>query len=286
MRRIVILLILAGLAFAAFAYWNYERNLGDNRELIIYGNVDIRQAELGFRVEGRVKKMFFEEGELVQPGQLMAYLDQQPYVDEVKRAKAELYSAKVALKNAEILLKRRRELVGSGSVSQEDLDDAIRNYDTQFANVKAAEASLGISKTRLKDTLLFCPSEGTILTRIREPGTVVEPSVPIYGLSIKSPVWVRAYVNEPNLARIYPGMKAEVFTDTKGTPVYEGHIGFISPVSEFTPKTVETTDLRTDLVYRLRVVIDNPDQWLRQGMPVTVRLLNPLQPDGSNVREQ
>jgi HlyD family secretion protein len=67
-------------------------------------------------------------------------------------------------------------------------------------------------------------------------------------------------------------MPAEVHTDTPENPVYQGRIGFISPIAEFTPKSVESPDLRTDLVYQLRVVIDNPDRGLRQGMPVTVIL--------------
>lgn len=67
-------------------------------------------------------------------------------------------------------------------------------------------------------------------------------------------------------------MAATVTTDTAPDRPYTGKIGFISPVAEFTPKTVETRELRTDLVFRLRVVVDNPDGGLRQGMPVTVSL--------------
>ena len=75
---------------------------------------------------------------------------------------------------------------------------------------------------------------------------------------------------------IYYGMPVEIYTDiqdsVEGGPVYTGQIGFISPVAEFTPKTVETTRLRTDLVYRIRVYANNPDQYLKQGMPVTVKV--------------
>jgi HlyD family secretion protein len=83
-------------------------------------------------------------------------------------------------------------------------------------------------------------------------------------------VWVRTYVDEPDLGQVYPGQKATVRTDSGG--VYKGQVGFISPQAEFTPKTVETTELRTDLVYRLRVIVADPDEGLRQGMPVTVIL--------------
>jgi HlyD family secretion protein len=83
---------------------------------------------------------------------------------------------------------------------------------------------------------------------------------------------VRTYVNERDLGRIRPGMAAQVATDSAPDKPYRGHIGFISPTSEFTPKTVETRELRTDLVYRLRVIVDNDDGRLRQGMPVTVTL--------------
>jgi HlyD family secretion protein len=73
-------------------------------------------------------------------------------------------------------------------------------------------------------------------------------------------------------------MPADVYTDSQPAKPYHGQIGFISPVAEFTPKNVETTELRTELVYRLRVIVNDPDNGLRQGMPVTVKLN--LRPDG------
>ena len=81
---------------------------------------------------------------------------------------------------------------------------------------------------------------------------------------------MRAYVPEPSLGKVSLGMPMRVFTDSQPGKPYAGRVGFISPVAEFTPKNVETEALRTDLVYRLRILIDNPDDGLRQGMPVTV----------------
>lgn len=253
-------------------YNHWFTPLEEKKVLTLYGNVDIRQVDLGFRVSGRVESMFFQEGDFVPAGVLMAVLDKQPYEDQVKQAAARIESIKASLNNAQNLLERRKMLIGTGGISKQDIDDAIYSRDALAANIKEAQAALGVAQTNFTDTELYSPSDGTILTRIREPGTVLRPSDPIYTLSLISPIWVRAYVSERQLGLIYPGMHAQVYTDTPGGPVYQGHIGFISPVAEFTPKTVETTQLRTDLVYRLRVIVDNPDRSLKQGMPVTVHL--------------
>jgi HlyD family secretion protein len=178
-----------------------------------------------------------------------------------------------SFQNAEILLKRRRELIGTGGVSQEDLDNAKASRDQLLAQLHQAEAQLKVAKDNLEFTETYAPTEGVILTRVREPGTVVAASDPVYTLSVSSPVWIRAYVDEPHLGQVHFGMTAEITTDTPGGKVYQGKVGFISPVAEFTPKTVQTTQLRTDLVYRLRIYADNPDQGLKQGMPVTVKLI-------------
>ncbi len=263
-------IILLGLA--AVGIYFFLENEGRSQTLVLYGNVDVRQVDLGFRVNGRVAAMLFEEGDLVQPGQLMGILDPKPYLEEVSQAKARAQAAKAAFQNAEWVLKRRKEVVGSGAVSKENYDEALYTAERLGEDFKEALAALERAETRFHDTEVFAPTLGTVLTRVREPGAVVNFGEPIYTLSITSPVWVRAYVTEPELGNIFPGMEAEVFTDSPDLPVYKGHIGFISPVAEFTPKTVQTTTLRTDLVYRIRVVVDNPDELLKQGMPVTVKI--------------
>ena len=240
--------------------------------LTLYGNVDVRQVDIGFRVAGQVKELLFEEGDFIEEGSLLASLDRTPYDDQVRQAAANLEAVKVNLKNAEILLQRRKELFPVGGVSKEDLDNSETNRDQLQANLFAAEAALSTAKDNLNYTKVFAPTNGTILTRIREPGTVVNPSDPVYTLSVASPVWIRAYVDEEDLGYVFFGMTAKIYSDTKAAPVYTGKVGFISPVAEFTPKTVETLDLRTDLVYRLRIYIDHPDSFLKQGMPVTVKL--------------
>lgn len=285
MRRfLVITLLIFLMATAIYLFFRHQPKNEDY--LTLYGNIDVRQVDLGFRVAGRVEKMFFEEGDLVPEGTLMGYLEKQPYFDQVLEAEARIESAKASFLNSEKVLKRRLELVSDGGVSSEDYQNAISSSEVYAANLKEAEAALGVAKKNLSDSEVYAPIKGTILTRVREPGSVVNPSDPIYTLSILSPVWVRAFVPGPSLGLIYPGMPAEIHTDTPGGKVYSGQIGFISPVAEFTPKTVETTQLRTDLVYRLRIIADNPDEGLRQGMPVTVKLLLNQKSDRRNLRNE
>lgn len=271
-RKFFILFLLL-LFFSTAIYFYVDRQKKEDINTItLYGNVDVRQVNLSFRVSGLVKEIYYEEGDLVPADSLVAVLDQQPYLDQVKKEEAHVESIRASLKNANIFLKRRTELIEDGSISQEDLDTARSNQLVLEANLASAKSALNIALQNLSFTEAYAPTEGIILSRIREPGSVIEPGNSIYSLSILSPVWVRAFIPEPLLGIVYQGMPAEIYTDTKDGSAYQGHVGFISPVAEFTPKTVETTQLRTDLVYRLRIYAKNPNKGLRQGMPVTVKL--------------
>lgn len=269
MKKPLILIALFFLAGGALFLFSEKR--AKKSELTLYGNVDIRQVDLGFRVFGKVSQLFVDEGDLVKPGDLLAELDKTPYLEQLAASEAEIAALLPDLENAKLLLERRALLTPSGAVAKQELDDANARALQLKGKLEEALAKKASALTSLYDTRLIAPSEGTVLTRIREAGSVVNPGNPVFTLSLTSPLWIRAYVSEPELGLIYPGMAATITIDSGAS--FTGHIGFISPVAEFTPKTVETTSLRTDLVYRIRVVIDNPERTLKQGMPATVTLL-------------
>jgi HlyD family secretion protein len=145
------------------------------------------------------------------------------------------------------------------------------------ATLQADEAALTLARCELADAKLYAPANGVIQNRILEPGDMASPALPVFTLALDDPVWVRAYVAETDLGKIQPGMKAGVTTDSFPGKRYAGWIGFISPTAEFTPKPVETQDVRTKLVYEVRVFVHNPQGELRLGMPavVTIPLLQP-----------
>ena len=217
--------------------------------------------------------------------------------EEIAQAAAAVKQAQAAYDYAQSYLQRQQGLWNSRLLSANDLANARSSRDQAFASLNAAQdklsqyragnrpqeiaqakasleqaqAQLAQSTLDLQDTVLTAPSDGTLLTRAVEPGSMLTAGSTVLTLSLTHPVWVRAYVDEKNLNQAQPGREILLYTDGRPDKPYHGKIGFVSPTAEFTPKTVETPDLRTDLVYRLRIIVTDADDSLRQGMPVTLK---------------
>lgn len=218
--------------------------------------------------------------------------------EEVRQARANVAAARARLADAKATFERTQNLSGDKLVSRQALDNAQTSLDTARADLdvaqqslalavegprtediaearallKASEAQLVLAREVLKDTELFAPADGVIRNRLLEPGDMVTPQTPVLTLALTNPVWVRAYASEGYLGRLAPGMSADVSSDSYPGKTYPGWIGFISPTAEFTPKNVETPELRTRLVYQVRVYVCNPQDELRLGMPATVSI--------------
>ena len=236
--------------------------------------------------------------EVAAQTQVLARLRQGSRPQEVARARAAAASARASLADAETQLTRKQQLRTTNRISVQEVDTARTRVETLQANLRAAEeevslvvegprtediaaaeaslaaleAARDLAAQRLEDTRLLAPASGVIRNRILEPGAMAAPGAPVFTLALTDPLWVRAYINEPDLGLVHEGMRAEVRTDTLPDKAYQGWVGFISSTAEFTPKTVETTELRTKLVYRARIFVCDPQQELRLGMPVTVTL--------------
>ncbi|HEY0332241.1 MAG TPA: HlyD family efflux transporter periplasmic adaptor subunit [Stenotrophomonas sp.] len=140
------------------------------------------------------------------------------------------------------------------------------------AQLKASQAQLALLQFQIGQGELKAPADAVVRSRLLEPGDMATPQRAVYALALTRPKWIRVYVGEADLGRIRPGMGARVTTDSEpGKPV-QGTVGYISSVAEFTPKTVQTEELRTSLVYEVRVVVQDDTDRLRLGQPVTVQL--------------
>jgi HlyD family secretion protein len=321
-----LLLVPLLLAAAASGYWFlHAREAGHaGGDVSLYGNVDIREANLAFNASEHVREILVQEGDRVERGQVLAQLDtkkleaavaaaeaalqaqQQALArlqagsrpEEIRRAHAQLDALKARARTAQITYERQQQLARQKLAAAEDLDQARAAADAAEGEMQAAEesyalavagprvediaqaraelagrrANLDLAREQLADATLTAPAAGIVRDRLLEPGDLASPQTPVLTLALVDPIWVRAYVPEPDLGRVAEGMAAEIRTDSFPGKVYRGWVGFVSPSAEFSPKNVETTDLRTRLVYQVRVFVCDPLGELRLGMPATVTI--------------
>jgi HlyD family secretion protein len=321
---LVVVIVVIVIVAVAIGFWRARHTASASDHLVLYGNVDIRQAQLAFNDSERITALLVQEGDQVTNGQLLATLDTRRFQanvanraataaaqrevvarlvagnrpQDIRKAKADLEVARADAVNARLTAQRVRDLRAQSVNSPQELDDAQAALNAAEARLQAAqeaydlmvigprqediasakatlqadEAALALAQCELADAKLYAPARGVVQNRILEPGDMASPARPVFTLALDDPVWVRAYVAETDLGKIQPGMKAEMTTDSFPGKRYAGWIGFISPTAEFTPKSVETQDVRTKLVYEVRVFAHNPQGELRLGMPAVVTI--------------
>jgi len=333
MRKLIwSILFLAVLGSAGGLAWWLTRPAKEPTELLLYGNVDLRQVQLAFNNSERIQEVKAQEGDRVHKGDILAKLDtsrlepmvaqaeaqaaaqQQVYQrlysgsrpEETAQAQANVASAQADAANVRRQFDRLKKLgavrlsdqTEVRAVSQEDVDNAKaaldvadaklvvmqkaldmsrlgprkEEVDEAEARLRGNKAQLAFLKQQLVDADLVAPVDAIVRTRLMEPGEMATPQKAVFSLAVIDPKWVRAYVSEPDLGKVHEGMKAFVSIDSFPDRQFEGWIGFISPVAEFTPKAVQTVELRTSLVYEIRVFVKDPGNELRLGTPATVHL--------------
>ncbi|HET6324184.1 MAG TPA: efflux RND transporter periplasmic adaptor subunit [Planctomycetaceae bacterium] len=232
--------------------------------------------------------------------------------EEIAQAKANMEAAKADAGNAQRNYARMKDLSDRShgeAISRQDVDNAKSAAETadarldalkkalevwilgprkeevaeNEARLKADDAQLAYLRQQLSDAQLHAPANSVVRTRLMEPGDMASPTKPVFSLAVIDPKWVRAYVSEINLGKVHGGMKVSIDVDSFPNRKFEGWIGFISPIAEFTPKSVQTEELRTSLVYEVRAFVKDPKDELPLGMPATVHI--PLTADSSSLSE-
>ena len=324
MNRKLLVVPVVVVLVAAGAGWALHDRGEPGRDLVLHGNIDIRQVELAFNASGRVDQVLVQEGDHVTQGQLLARLDttrlqlardqaraladaqrsqaaklkagSRP--EEIRQAGAERDAARAAANDARQVYRRQLDLVARHYVSQQQADSARNALDAAQERLKAAEEGyrLAVLGPRKEDVAaaqatlaaqdaavaglehdiaegeLHAPNAGIIENRVLEPGDMASPQKSVFTLALTDRVWARVYLPEAALGRIVPGARASISSDSHPDKPYAGWVGYVSPGAEFTPKTVETAELRTSLVYQARVFACEGRDDLRQGMPVTVTI--------------
>jgi HlyD family secretion protein len=332
-RTVYVPIAVASAVVIAIAVWAWQSH-GVPRapaELILYGNVDIRQVSLAFNATERIQELRVSEGDKVRAGDVLGILDQRTArvrlaqtqaqigvqeqallrlktgsrPEEIAQARASVAAAEAEadLANRQVArLRAAADATAGKGISQQDLDNALAHQKVAAAQAEGARKSaqlvvkgpraediaqahnqLAVARAeqalierQLEESQLQAPLDAVVRARLLEPGDMASPQRPVYTLAIVQPKWVRAYVTEPELGQLQPGMVARIVTDSQPQSGIEARLGYISAVAEFTPKTVQTPELRTSLVYEVRFMVDDPQDRLRLGMPATVHV--PLRP--------
>ncbi|MFH0801197.1 MAG: efflux RND transporter periplasmic adaptor subunit [bacterium] len=156
--------------------------------------------------------------------------------------------------------------VAIANTSVLDTETLLRQKKTLEAQIRQAKAALSAVETQLSHSRLYAPITGVVLVKAREAGEVVSPGTPIFTLGIVDRLWLKAYISETDLGRVKLGQKVEISNDSYPGKMYEGKVNFIASEAEFTPKNLQTKEDRVKLVYKIKVVLDNPKGELKPGM--------------------
>ena len=318
-KKTILLVILLVLLAAGFYFY---RSKTEEKALVLYGNVDIRQISLAFNASERIDKMNAEEGDRVKKGDVLATLNTQTLKLAIAQAKAQIASQQAAVaklhngsrpeeilqaqasfntmaaeeENARTYYQRMQSLYDKNAVSRQSRDDAEARWKAAAANLENARAALQLSNIgprqediaaaeaqlealkvalqtqeyNLSQATLTAPQDGVIRSRLAEPGDMASPSKAVYMIGLENTKWVRAYISEKRLGEVKEGMEATVTIDSFPNQPIKGQVGYISNTAEFTPKSVQTEELRSSLLYEIRIYVNDDNNVLRMGMPATV----------------
>lgn len=333
-----LLLVVVILTAGAAGTWFYARGGPQpvDSRIRVSGNLEVTDAEVSFKVAGRVAARLVSEGEMVRAGAAVATLDDVEFAQEVALREAEVRGAQadlseletgsraeeiaqgeaaLALTTAEaerwrLEAARQQDLFNKDVVSARDHEVAASAHSVAQARVRQAQQqlallrqgpriekilqararlgkatqALAVARTRLGYAALQSPLSGFVLAEHIEPGEYVNPGTPIITIGDLERVWLRAYINETDLSRVALGQRVRLTTDGDPNTEYWGHISFISPEAEFTPKNVQTEQERVKLVYRIKVLVPNPNLTLKPGMPADAEIVTGRPAGGSAER--
>lgn len=240
------------------------------------------------------------EAETAQAGAALARAEAQlkellagSRLQEIEEARANLQQAEDNLKLARDDWNRFDSLFREGATSAQERDRAKNRIEVAMSQVKAAreryelirvgprpevieaarherdraKAALEMAQVRLRDSTILAPLSAIVLTKRAEQGEVVNPGFPIVILIDPDDLWLRVFIPESEIGLVGIGQKAAVTVDSFPNRRFDGKVVEISSKAEFTPRTVQTKKERVNLVFGVKIRLDNSERLLKPGMP-------------------
>jgi HlyD family secretion protein len=300
------------LSFVAISAAAVFLGCGKNNHATVVstGTIEATDVIVSAQAGGIVRRLFVEEGAAVHAGDTILIIDdvdwrfqydqaaagfvmaESQYQLAVKGSRVEdIVQSEANYQNAESDLKRTEELWQTKSVTEKQLDDARTRFtvaqqtwektkrgsrpeeiDLARGRRDQAKAQMSSLKKKLEDCIVRAPISGIVTKRFIEAGELVGSGASLIRLDDLSSLDITIYVPEADLPKIAIGQSASVQVDAFQSRTFEGHVIFISPIAEFTPKNIQTNDERTKLVFAVKIKVLNPDGTLKAGIPADVTL--------------
>jgi len=263
------------------------------------GTFETTEVIVTSEVNGKITQFKLDEGSELTENQEVGSIDSM----QLFLKKEQLLASKKALNNrkpdirkqlatieqqiatAQTEKKRILNLLASNAVNKKQLDDvnaqiellekqkaaSQSSLESSYNSLSDEDKSVQMQIAQLEDQLKKCkissPITGTVLTKYSEQGELTAPGKPLFKIADTKNFILRAYVTSNQLSTLKLGQQVKVYADLgeKDSKEYAGVISWISPKAEFTPKTIQTRDERSNLVYAVKIAIKN-DGYLKIGM--------------------
>ncbi|WP_027723365.1 efflux RND transporter periplasmic adaptor subunit [Maridesulfovibrio zosterae] len=228
----------------------------------------IKTVEIRSRVQGHLEERHFEEGQVVEEGQLLFVIDDRPYIEALKKAEAELASSKASLSKALKDYKRFKALFEQGAVSREEYDSKITDKQVLEANVRTAKSQVADAKINLGFTKIHAPMTGIIgRTQVDHGALIAKESTVMATISTVDPVYVNFSIPEKEYLVAVREMDAR---REKGLPPRSDNLQIILADGKFYAHngTFNMADRAVDSstgTLGLRAEFPNPERILRDG---------------------
>lgn len=299
-RKLLLVLVVLSLIAAAVGYYLWQASQPEGPASFASGNgrVEADLVDVASEIGGRVAAIHVQEGDLVQEGDILARIDTDSLEAQRARAEADVAAAESESEEALAVIEQREAdlsfaraeferastLLKRGFGTQEEVDRRRAARDTARAALAAARARLNAAERRadaaraevreiettIEDAQIRAPVRGRVLYRLAEPGEVVPSGGRIVTLVDLSRVYMEFFLPTGDAARVAIGADARIALDGLDL-VIPARVSFVSPDAQFTPESVETQDVRADLMFRVRLrvdqeLIENNIDYVKTGM--------------------
>ena len=294
MSKVGYLMLLAPLIVLAVSCSKKEVAPGGS------GLIETTEVIVSAEAAGRIERLYCDEGDHVAIADTIALIDTTTTALRLQQSVAARQAAETRRRSSEIqvekagldydLAKKEFDRIGSlitgGSANQQQYDRVENGYSqarlakktaeavlqAALADLERTDADIALLKKQLSDCHPVSPAVGTVVTKYVESGELVAIGKPLVKVARLDTVWVKVYLPPSDLTRIKLGDRADVDPEDGRSQPLAGSISWISSDAEFTPKNVQTKEARADLLYAVKIMVANPNQTLKIGMPVLVTI--------------